>query len=240
MQEVAGLGIIRCSRSWLLLFGVTAVVVCALHAAPARAEPLVAVRAPSGSPTNNDAALAARFAPVVYFDQRVPGDHGKRSKCLPQSAEPYYEAHIRGDQRRICNQDARTLNDAPAYYEVAHINDSTFITYWFFYGYQGTCSTGFGSHDSDWERVAVRIAQGRLRDVVYWQHNGRYTRRAEHVRREGDHPVVYSGKNSHGSYHDTGGSGGCRYFADYRNPGGRKLEWQTQWHLESLAAHGEA
>ena len=186
------------------------------------------------------AALAARFAPIVYFDQRVPGDHGKSSKCLPQSAEPYYEAHLHGDRRRICNQDARTLDDAPAYYEVAHINDSTFITYWFFYGYQGTCLTGFGSHDSDWERIAIRVAQGQLRDVVYWQHNGRYTRRAEHVRLEGGHPVVFSGKNSHGSYHDTGGSGGCRYFADFRNPGGRKLKWQTALHLQSLAAQGEA
>lgn len=188
----------------------------------------------------DSAALAVRFAPVVYFDRRVPGSSGVRSKCLPQSAEPYYEARRRGETRRICNQDVRSLAEVPAYYEAELQNGSTFITYWFFYGYQSTCLPGFGSHDSDWERVTIRVADGQLRDVVYWQHNGRYTRRADRIRLEDGHPVVYSGKNSHGSYHDSGGSGGCRYFADYRNPGGRNLRWQTAHNLQSLTARQEA
>lgn len=36
---------------------------------------------------------------------------------------------------------------------------------------------------------------------------------------DGTHPIVYSGKNSHGSYHDDGGSGGCCYWEDFRKPG---------------------
>jgi hypothetical protein len=191
-------------------------------------------------PDPASAALAARFAPVVYFDQRVPGGSGVRSKCLPQSAEPYYEARLRGDHQRICNQDVASLASVPAYYDLTQEGGSTFITYWFFYGYQSTCLPGLGSHDSDWERVTVRVAQGQLRDVVYWQHNGRYTRRADDIRLDDGHPVVYSGKNSHGSYHDAGGSGGCRYFADYRNPGSRNLRWQTAGHLQPLAAREEA
>jgi hypothetical protein len=180
------------------------------------------------------AAIAARFAPVVYFDQVVPGDSGKQSKCLPQSAEPYYVARLRGDRGRICNQDASSLGGAPSYYEVDMVGDSVFVTYWFFYGYQSTCFADAGGHDSDWERITVRVVSNHLRDVVYWQHDGRYTRRADTIHTEGEHPVAYSGKNAHGSYHDTGGSGGCAYFEDYRNPGSRNLKWETWRNLKDI------
>jgi hypothetical protein len=175
------------------------------------------------------AALAARFAPVVYFDQLVPGGSGLQSKCLPESAEPYYQKHKQGDLGRVCNQDVSSLPDQPAYYDIAYVNDSTFITYWFFYGFQSSCFGDLGAHDADWERVTVRVAGGQLRDVVYFQHDGRYTRRADTIQVEGEHPVVYSGKNAHGSYHNSGGSGGCLYFEDFRVPGARNLKWET-WH----------
>lgn len=186
------------------------------------------------------ATLAARFAPVVYFDQVVPGDSGKQSKCLPQSAEPYYQARKRGDWGRICNQDVASLTAQPTYYELDFVHTSLFITYWFFYGYQSTCFSDFGGHDSDWERVIVRVSGERVRDVVYFQHDGRYTRRADTIWIEGEHPVVYSGKNSHGSYHDSGGSGGCIYFEDYRNPGSRNLKWETWRNLKDTDAGEES
>ncbi len=188
-------------------------------------------------PATRDAnrTLAERFAPELLFDQVMPTGRGPQSKCLPESAEGYYLARKKGFKGRICNQDESALAAAPAYYEVSHVSDSAFITYWFFYGYQSTCFSGAGAHDSDWERITVRVQGDAMHEVVFFQHNGRYTRSADSIRREGEHPVVYVGKNSHGSYHDAGGGGGCGYFSDYRNPGTKNLHWETWRTLRSIA-----
>lgn len=46
-------------------------------------------------------------------------------------------------------------------------------------------------------------------------------------KRADGHPVVYAGKEQHGSYHDSGGSGSCFYFQDHRNPvySGEERPW---------------
>jgi len=182
------------------------------------------------------AEQAHRFAPLLRFDQ----EQGNANKCLPSDAGAYYQARKSGSAERICNTDVASIErgQVPIYYEVQDCSpDTTVIMYWFFYGYQDTCSPGLGDHPADWERVAVKLKNGTLERVLYFQHSGHYTRQGQDLQYfEGTHPVAYVGKNSHGSYHDSGGSGSCLYFEDFRNPGSRNLSMRTWSHLVELHA----
>lgn len=184
--------------------------------------------------------LAERFAPILRFDQK----QGESEKCFPSDAGSYFAARKSGDRSRICNTDRNSLTDGsiPIYYQIQRCSESTTtIMYWFFYGYQDTCSPGLGAHDADWERVAVKLIDGRLDRVLYYQHGGSYTRLTGGFELHDEtHPVVYVGKNSHGSYHDDGGSGSCLYFEDYRNPGGVDLKLATNQNLVRLEATSDS
>ncbi|CAF1508670.1 unnamed protein product [Rotaria magnacalcarata] len=79
--------------------------------------------------------------------------------------------------------------------------------------------------------------------VSYYQHNGHYTRIG--FDSSGTHPVVYSGKLAHGSYHDsntfsspTGGE--CTYYGDFRNPESRAAYLQTWTNLIDLDGDQES
>jgi hypothetical protein len=180
------------------------------------------------------AEQARRFAPVLRFDQV----QGAKDKCFPSDAGEYYAIRKSGSRERVCNTDAASVENGlvPTYYAYQDCSrDTTVIMYWFFYGYQDTCTGRLGSHDADWERVAVKIRNGRLERVQYYQHGGHYTRQGNELEYfEGTHPIAYVGKNSHGSYHDAGGSGSCLYFEDFRNPGPRDLRLHTWQNLVEL------
>jgi hypothetical protein len=110
------------------------------------------------------------------------------------------------------------------------------LTYWFFYGWQDYCSPSLGAHHADWEHVVVKIIDGQLDRVMYFQHAGQYTRiPGNYEVYDYTHPVVYVGKNSHGSYHDDGGSGTCCYFEDFRNPGDANQHMKAWLNLAELS-----
>ncbi len=184
--------------------------------------------------------LAESFAPILRFDQK----QGEPEKCLPSDAASYFEARKSGDRSRICNTDLTSLYDAsiPIYYQIQRCSASTTtIMYWFFYGYQDTCAPGLGDHDADWERIAVKVRDGKIDRVLFYQHGGAYTRLPGRFQVIDErHPLVYVGKNSHGSYHDDGGSGTCLYFEDYRNPGSIDLRLETKHNLVRLERSGNA
>jgi hypothetical protein len=96
--------------------------------------------------------------------------------------------------------------------------------------------------------VTLSEDQTRLVAVTFWQHKGRYTRLTLDKDWEacanwkncgleifnGTHPVVYVGKNQHGSYHDKGGMGGCGYFEDFRNSANSELRLNTWMKLINI------
>ncbi len=179
-------------------------------------------------------AQAKKFAPILKFDQK----QAEPQKCFPSDPGQYWDARKNGDKGIICNEsvDSLTNGEIPIYYEYQDCSgDSTVIMYWFFYGFQDTCSPGLGSHPADWERVAVKIKNGKLERVMFYQHGGFYTKNLGNFELvDGTHPVAFVGKNSHGSYHDRGGSGSCLYFEDYRNPGGNNYSLHTEQNLVAL------
>lgn len=184
--------------------------------------------------------VAERFAPVLKFDQK----QGEANKCFPGDAGEYYEERKAGNQSRVCNTSYSSVQngDIPVYYQYASCApDTEYVMYWFFYGWQDYCSPGQGEHHADWERICVKIVSQNLNRVMFFQHEGQYTRiPGNYMVYHSTHPLVFVGKNSHGSYHDDGGSGTCCYYEDFRNPGSKNLHMFTWLNLVRLSLDSDA
>jgi hypothetical protein len=189
-------------------------------------------------------ALAVRHAPRLRFDQETTTGSGEQSKCFPSDPAAYYAARARGASPvSLCNKDYASITGGrvPAYYVASALaGNAVIIRYWYFYAWQSTCFGGLGSHAADWESMAVLIVGGQLRRVGFVQHGKWYTREPGGFEAVDSHPIGYVGKNAHGTYHDDGGSGGCLYFEDYRNPGGNDYHMDTWNNLVPLARGGGA
>ena len=186
-------------------------------------------------------ALAKRFAPRLRFDSEFGTGSGGDKKCFPSDPASYYEGRKNGDEpQELCDQDFwdAITGYVPTFYSAERVGDTgVVIRYWFFYAWQSNCALSmFGSHAADWESVAVYIENNELVRVAFHQHGGFYSKEVGQFEQvEGtDHPIGYVGKNSHGTYHDAGGSGGCIYFEDYRNPGSADRFMDTWYNLVPL------
>lgn len=183
---------------------------------------------------------AKRFAPLLYFDSK----QGTSDYCFPSDARMFTRLArnvINGggkaenmpiSNKHVCNCDYNSIrqNRIPVFYTYYSEGSTEYVMYWFFYGWQTECIGNSGSHISDWERIAVKIENGNLARVMFFQHSGHYTRkRGRFELFNGIHPIAWVGKNSHGSYHDDGGTGGCCYWEDFRKPGKNAKSMQT-WH----------
>ncbi|MET0402019.1 MAG: RICIN domain-containing protein [Cystobacter sp.] len=189
-------------------------------------------QADNGGPVSDLSALAKRHAPRLRFDQEFSTGSGEQSKCFPSDAATYFTQRAQGASSiSLCNKDPATVRDnrVPIYYVANQVGTNTvLLRYWYFYAWQSTCFVSAGSHAADWESMAALLVDGQLKRVAFYQHGGWYSREAgafEIV--DGTHPIAYIGKNAHGSFHDAGGSGGCLYFEDYRNPGGNDYRLDT-------------
>lgn len=199
-------------------------------------------QADAGSAPVDTVALANQFAPRLRFDQLSGTGSGDQQKCFPGDPESYYAQRAQGVQpQTLCNKDYATIqnNQIPTYYMASQVGtNAVLIRYWYFYAWQSTCFASAGSHAADWESMAVLIVNGELQRVAYYQHGGWYAREKGGFEvTNGSHPVAYVGKNAHGSYHDTGGSGGCLYFEDFRNPSSNDYHMDT-WNNLNLLERG--
>lgn len=189
-------------------------------------------------------ALAAKYAPRLRFDQQFGTAENRDSKCFPGDPATYFQSRRQGaDSISLCNQDYSTIENAavPTHYSIESCGTNVVvIRYWFFYAWQSSCVTiplvgKFGHHAADWESVAVKIVDGQLSRVAFYQHGGWYTReRGNFELADGTHPVSYVGKNAHGDFHDSGGKGGCMYWDDFRNPGDADMHMDTWRNLAPL------
>lgn len=204
-----------------------------------------------------DKALVARFAPELKFDRAAQGFPMSPQPFFDKLAKDAYGNPVKmpGDaQLGPENTNPATLASGtiPTYYQVRTVGRQVRIRYWWFYGYQDPCFNGQGKHNGDWENVIVILREDRnaVAAVVYYQHGGWYTRISgprdspctpggtgrcgfEGFRNDGEHPVVYVGKVSHGSFHDDnsagpGGVGQCAYYGDFRNPKS-EADWLRTW-----------
>ena len=156
--------------------------------------------------------------PLGYTYSRVPSSRDSSSDNW------YWTVQTAPGEKNLLNRGTR-----PTYYSVApHPNGALRIMYWWFYGYQYPCNPtlvgGSGAHFGDWERVMVTTTTDRrqVESVTYWQHGGWYTRTPGPL--VAGRPLVFVGKDSHGSYHYSrevaAFNHSCFYWDDIRSPNG--------------------
>ena len=190
--------------------------------------------------------VAADFAPLVQVG--VSNEY----RYLPifkfdGSAQDYcYPGWPSKQNDEKCNKNFDP--SAPVFFQLDYCDGYTIYTYWLWYGLQRACIFNAGRHGNDWEHVSVYVDKnGQVAKVVFFQHNGHYTRRRGSYSSEGERPIVFIGKVAHGSYHDYCNGrcswseffgdacigshrycqGGCAYWDDFRSGTGRVLRDAT-------------
>ena len=154
-------------------------------------------------------------------DLTRPYDDGRRVAGLARDRGFYLDLltdSFDGDPTFAERDGRRELAGVPAYYEVTPMSVDGIrglrIDYWMLYGHteaHGTRGEQPVSHEGDWQRVAVlmRLVGERswrpVRLELIEQPSGRArTVRWRDVEREGNHPVVYSARESHAAYTEPG------------------------------------
>ncbi|NME66900.1 NPP1 family protein [Flammeovirga aprica] len=178
--------------------------------------------------------VAEMFAPRLYFD--------KAAKTFPSTGQKIFDI----SKNKDCGQQlslssgidkSGSIAEAETYFQITNCPEDDrrlFITYWWTYIRQDNCFFNAGGHDYDWERIVVQVNKDTwtATTVTYYQHAGWYTHKLTQNR-----ATVYIGKIGHGAYHNSGGSGGCCYWADYRNPGPLWETWKSP--IKELRCDGE-
>lgn len=201
---------------------------------------------------------AARFAPIYRLDYTSVTE----KRCLPGHPATVYEQRKAGNDRDICEDDITKLENVPIFYHYGvRLLDSpprwaecesgaVVIDYWIWYSHQPAClkintiqngqraTNEYGAHRADWEKVVVHIMD-EVKKVRYHQHSGSYTKHRDNVEFVDSHPVAYVGQDSHGSYHNEGGTGNCLYFQDFRRFEDPQLKVDGWKNLISIKNHTE-
>ena len=190
---------------------------------------LVAVAAAAASLCEDDAdcqhEVATKFAPVFKFDRNTL----REDRCLPGHPATVYWERKANNTQIICESNLTKLEagEVPLFYHYKECGSGVVVVdYFIWYSHQKPClqlETGglmeeeYGAHKGDWETVAVQIFEDEVTRVRYHQHSGCYSKSAKNIKFEQKtHPVSFVGLDSHGNYHDQGGTGNCLYFQDFR------------------------
>ncbi len=141
--------------------------------------------------------IDALFSVSLLARGRVPGD-------LATAAAEGYHMLLASDDRHIYHG------------RVVHEGGWVVLQYWFFYLYNNWRSgfNGANDHEGDWEMVCVYLAQDANEDlqpewVAFASHDyvGDDLRRRwddPEIQKVGNHPVIFVGAGSHGSYFSAG------------------------------------
>jgi hypothetical protein len=159
--------------------------------------------------------------PRLYRSSELtrPYDSGRRAPGLPHEEGFYLDLlsdSKDGDPPLVRRGSERVLGDVPAYYE-AEVADGRRppgmrVTYWLLYGYGKALGRRGGElvgHEGDWQRVQVLLSRRgprRWKPMSITLGSGRTARTVSwtELERSGSHPVVYSARESHALYTDSG------------------------------------
>jgi hypothetical protein len=171
-----------------------------------------------GLPDSLEAALAARYAPLVVL---APGERNRpasiswllaRVAPAGTSADAAAKGLLTGQFQiggRTFPDDVRAGSADPrdwvTYVHVyPRVDGGISVQYWFFYPYNE--APLFFAHEGDWEHITVELdASGAPRAADFAEHannNPGVSRPWSQIRRIGDHPIVLSARGTHASYPD--------------------------------------
>jgi hypothetical protein len=173
--------------------------------------------------------LLARYAPVILLHPSEPAlpastdwllaraelepAPGPRPRVLAASVlgllswpKPVEDPAARLHQRPAAHAGSHDVADWVVYGHAFRAEGGgVVLQYWFFYAFND--AYGLFDHEGDWEHVSVRLGpslapEGAWYARHYDSHPGRWFDWAA-LSREGDHPVVLSGRGTHASYAAT-------------------------------------
>ena len=226
-----------------LIYGTKAPGHTAAHASMARLRPPPALAAGDadrdGIPDALEAALAARFAPIVVLDARDRTRPASIPWLLARFGSP---AAARDGLPAALRPGSGDPRDWVTYVHVYPRSDGGInVQYWFFYAYNE--SLLFFDHDADWEHITVVVgSDGNPRGVAFAHHTNSThgdLRPWSEIRAVGEHPVVLSALGTHASYPNQDAVGwldrvsGCAQVEGCADP-----IWRT-WQAGGLVNVGE-
>nr|XP_027218695.1 uncharacterized protein LOC113811212 [Penaeus vannamei] len=114
--------------------------------------------------------------PEVRPEARVRPGAGRHQQVLPSSAASTTRRGGR-QHRQDLQRGLRAAwrDECRSYWRAAACDAHVHVAYWFYYGYQDTCSPGAGAHDADWEHIIVKVSTATSRHVPssrYWPLRG--------------------------------------------------------------------
>lgn len=205
-----------------------------------------------------DESLAARYAPVLYFE--------KNEKCYPVDVSYMLEnsylyaigtpaplatsltatmlANYTSDNYYLDNQrgtvvegddgienDYQSRMDLIGYTVYARVDTANnVIQYWFFYAFN---AGDLNRHEGDWEMVQVALSGGQPTHVMFSQHYAGQSATWDQVDKEGDHVKVYVARGSHANYIKSY-SGKIGLSRDTVGDNGKILRPQTDYEIQLL------
>jgi hypothetical protein len=120
---------------------------------------------------------------VCLASKRYRSDYSRLCQERPQLRHKIYGRAERGSDERL------------------------WLQYWFFYVYNDyQLAARFGLHEGDWEMISLRIDEEAEQPdlAVYAQHAYAEQRPWDEVLKDGERPLVYVARGSHGSYFEPG------------------------------------
>ncbi len=203
-----------------------------------------------GISDSEEAALAARYAPIVTLprdDSTRPASLAWLSARLPVALGDRDDARVANELRHIPAK-VRHGSDNPAdwvtYVHVYPARDGgILVQYWFFYPYND--GPLWFDHETDWEHITVSLDANRKPLGVYAARHhdnapGKW-RAWDRLRKfDGTHPEILSAKGSHASYFDLDDVGWQDAAAWCEHLGGPCVheQWHT-WESGGLVNLGE-
>ena len=152
----------------------------------------------AAQPTGSQAQLSLDFlGPKTYAD----GTPVEKVDTIGVRGKDYRKQYV---ALRISHAD---LNNR-MYGRAIEVNGRLWLQYWLWYYYNDyQLALGFGTHEGDWELVALRMHEDEPDVAVYAQHRygeKRVWPQVERLPDEPDRPVVYVARGSHASYYEAG------------------------------------
>jgi hypothetical protein len=133
------------------------------------------------------------------WDLTRPYESG-RTGCLGGGPEGFF-LNLRDSARP---GEPNNLANVPVYFEFL---SGRYVQYYFFYANDDAQPINFADHEGDWERIAIDLdASNQPVQVAYYTHgcDPKIYSWANVPKVNGTHPIVWSAKGTHGSWHEVG------------------------------------
>lgn len=152
-------------------------------------------------------------------------------KSIQSSTERYNDTIGRKLKYDKLKYGQQNVNDVPMYYRINQMDNDIYITYVFFYGYNGVPKIfGFipiGRHYADIEHITLKLTQisstYSINSIYLSYHANGHWIKANNIEYDGTHPILYSAKFTHAMYSKPGAF--IRFYGFANDVANKGIKW---------------